>query len=87
MQVIESFSALHLVMECASNSDLQDRVMNDGPYKEDMAQHIFSQIAAAINHMVNCVRRSFNFTTCKQYTRRVNPTLYKFRGDWSHISQ
>lgn len=52
-QVIESFSSLHLVMECASEGDLQARIAKEGRLDEDQARHIFAQITAAIHHMVS----------------------------------
>ena len=53
VQVIESFSTLHLVMECASEGDVQARICKEGPFSEDQARHIFAQVASAINHMVS----------------------------------
>ena len=52
VQVIESFSTLHLVMECAGEGDLQARIAKEGPLTEDQARHIFAQVTAAIHHMV-----------------------------------
>ena len=50
--MIESFSTLHLVMECAGEGDLQARIAKEGPLSEDQARHIFAQVTAAIHHMV-----------------------------------
>ena len=52
-QVMESFSTLHLVMECAGEGDVQARIIKEGPLNEDQARHIFAQVTAAINHMVS----------------------------------
>ena len=58
VQVIESFSTLHLVMECASEGDLQARIAKEGPLTEDRARHIFAQVTAAIHHMVGTGRHA-----------------------------
>lgn len=52
-EVHETFSRLCLVMECASEGDLQSRVEDKGPVPEVQAKDIFSQLAAGINHMVS----------------------------------
>ena len=52
-QVIESFSTLHLVMECAGEGDLQAKIIKEGPLGEDQSRHLFAQLTAAINHMVS----------------------------------
>ena len=60
LQVIESFSTLHLVMECASEGDLQARIAKEGPLDEDQARHIFAQVTAAIHHMVGAIKWTYN---------------------------
>lgn len=51
-EVHESFSRLCLVMECAGEGDLHSRVADNGPFPEDKAKAVFSQMAAGIHHMV-----------------------------------
>ena len=50
--MIESFSTLHLVMEMAGQGDLQSRIAKEGAMDEEQARSIFTQITAAIRHMV-----------------------------------
>ena len=52
LQVIESFSKLHLVMEVAGDGDLQSQIIKEGAMTENWARPIFAQITAAIQYMV-----------------------------------
>ena len=56
LQVIESFSTLHLVMEMAGQGDLQSRIAKEGLMNEHQARSIFTQITAAIRHMVSHIQ-------------------------------
>ena len=51
-EIHESFSRLCLVMECAGEGDVHSRVVRDGPFPEEKARGVFSQVAAGIAHMV-----------------------------------
>ena len=52
-EVIDTHQSLHLIMECASEGNVQDRVNEDGPLGEDFGRKIFVQVASAVNYMVN----------------------------------
>lgn len=66
-EIHESFSRLCLVMECAGEGDLHSRVADNGPFPEDKAKAVFSQMAAGIHHMVGhgkhvCISSVFVFS-------------------------
>lgn len=52
-EVNETFTHMNIAMECASEGDLQDRVVKDGPMSESNARPVFSQVVAAMRHMVS----------------------------------
>lgn len=75
-EVHESFSRLCLVMECAGEGDLQSRVADNGPFSEDKARAVFTQMAAGINHMVgygkHCIcMYLYSSALCLQHTSGV----------------
>ena len=51
-QVIETLARLHIVMEYASGGELYTKVSNEGKLSEPDARLIYSQILAALDHMV-----------------------------------
>ena len=51
-EVMESLQTVHLVMECAADGELADRVRNHGAFSEADAKPVFAQVVAAIQHMV-----------------------------------
>lgn len=60
-EVIETFSHLYLVMECAAEGDIQNRVNKEGPFSDNDGKRIFVQIASAIHYMVSII---VNIYTC-----------------------
>ena len=52
-EVIEMFPRMYLVMECAAEGDVLDRVQSLGPFTNDFGRSVFTQIASAIHHMVH----------------------------------
>jgi len=52
-QVVETLAKLHIVMEYAGGGELFTRISNEGKFPEPEARHIFAQVAAAMEHMVN----------------------------------
>ena len=53
LQIIETFSTLHIVMEYGGQGTLQRRVMEEGPLSEGQARHTFAQLMSALNYMVS----------------------------------
>ena len=51
-EVIETFPRMYLVMECAAEGDILDRVKSSGPFTNEFGRSIFIQVASAIHHMV-----------------------------------
>lgn len=52
-EVMESLQTVHLVMEFATGGELADHVRNNGAFSEADAKPVFSQVVAAIQHMVS----------------------------------
>lgn len=52
-QVVETLAKLHIVMEYAGGGELFTRISNEGKLPEPEARHIFSQVCAAMEHMVS----------------------------------
>ncbi|KAH3847565.1 hypothetical protein DPMN_089890 [Dreissena polymorpha] len=50
-EVVETLAKLHIVMEYAGGGELFTKISNEGKLAEPEARHIFSQVAAAIDHM------------------------------------
>lgn len=71
--MIESFSTLHLVMECAGEGDIQAKICKDGPLSEDQSRHIFAQVTAAIHHMVRSLQQTLHV---HMYTVHVPYSCY-----------
>lgn len=51
-EVMDSLQKVHLVMECATDGELADRISNCGALNEVAAKPVFAQVVAAIQHMV-----------------------------------
>ena len=51
-EVMDSLQKVHLVMECAADGELADRINNSGALSEAAAKPVFAQVVAAIQHMV-----------------------------------
>lgn len=51
-EVMDSLQKVHLVMECAADGELADRIINCGAFREADAKPVFAQVVAAIQHMV-----------------------------------
>lgn len=54
---------MSLVMECAAEGNLQSRVEDNGPFSEDDAREVFSQMAAGVQHMVRPQNYTIQYTT------------------------
>lgn len=71
-EVHESFSRLCLIMECAGEGDLQSRVTDSGPFSENQARSVFTQMADGIHHMVSmhcvCFAHTLVFYNSKHTT-------------------
>lgn len=52
LQVVETIAKLHIVMEYAGGGELFTKISNEGKMPEPEARVIFSQVVAAIEHMV-----------------------------------
>ncbi|XP_052778157.1 serine/threonine-protein kinase NIM1-like [Mya arenaria] len=50
-EVVETLAKLHIVMEYAGGGELFTKISNEGKLPEPEARHIFSQVAAAMEHM------------------------------------
>lgn len=59
-EVLETLSKIYLVMEHASGGELFHRITQNGPFTERGAKQIFSQILAAVDHMVIIPCRKFH---------------------------
>ena len=51
-EVIETFPRMYLVMECAAEGNVLDRIITSGPFTNEFGRSIFIQVASAIDHMV-----------------------------------
>ena len=51
-EVIETLTKLHLVMEFANGGELFTKISTEGKLPEKATKRIFSQIVAALDHMV-----------------------------------
>ena len=51
-EVIDTFHKMYIVTEYASGGDLQGRVNNQGPMREDEGRLLFAQLVSAVDHMV-----------------------------------
>ena len=61
-EVIETFPHLYLVMECAAEGDIQNRVNKEGPFCDDDGKRIFVQVASAIHYMVSIIVNIYRCT-------------------------
>lgn len=52
-EVVETPSRLHLVMELAPGGELQRRISTKGRLSDPHSKVVFSQIVAAVKHMVS----------------------------------
>ena len=52
-EVIETYPRLYLIMECASEGSIEDKINKDGPFNESYAKKVFIQLASAIDYMVS----------------------------------
>lgn len=50
---METLAKLHIVMEYAGGGELFTRISNEGKLSEPEARHVFSQVVAAMEHMVS----------------------------------
>ena len=67
--MVENPHYVHLVMEYAPGGDLERRLSRDGPLAEAGARAVFSQLLAAVQHMVS-VRRGWHGRTRRGQTRQ-----------------
>lgn len=51
-EVIENLTKLHLVMEFANGGELFTKISSEGKLGEKTTKRMFSQIVAALDHMV-----------------------------------
>ena len=51
-EVIETLTKLHLIMEFANGGELFTKISTEGKLTEKLTKRIFSQIVAALDHMV-----------------------------------
>ena len=51
-EVVETLAKLHIVMEYAGGGELFTKISNEGKFPEQEGRFIFSQVIAAIDHMV-----------------------------------
>ena len=72
-EVVETLQRLHLVMEYAGGGELYYRIINRGRLPDLEGKLVFSQILAAVNHMVS----SQNLQAGFQLRSMTPPQLYK----------
>ena len=52
-EVVETLAKLHMVMEYASGGELFTKISNEGKLPEAECQPLYSQVVAAVQHMVS----------------------------------
>lgn len=57
LQVVETLSRLHLVMEYAGGGELYTKITTDGKLSDSESKIVFAQIVSAVKHMVSVRRR------------------------------
>ena len=52
--MVEDESRMHIILEYAKGGELYQKITKSGKLEESHARQIFSQIVAAVNHIVSC---------------------------------
>lgn len=53
LQVVETLSRLHLVMEYAGGGELYTKITTEGKLSDSESKIVFAQIVSAVKHMVS----------------------------------
>ena len=68
-EVVEDADRMHIVLEYAPGGELHQKLMNEGKLQEEHAKTLFSQIVAAVSHIVSKIRPRSSYRKFFSYDR------------------
>lgn len=63
LQVVETLSRLHLVMEYAGGGELYTKITTEGKLSDSESKIVFAQIVSAVKHMVSTAKQQRDHRT------------------------